>query len=1016
VIELFFRKIIKFRVVVLLVGALGIGITGSFLPSLTRDTSADAFIPADNPARVYREHVKDIFGLADPIIIAVFQEGEHGVFTPEGLQLVESLTLSIQDLPNIDPDRVVSLATENNIEGRSDGMNVEPFYDTYPDDLEAAQVIWQNVKDFPLYLGSLVARDGNGTLIVAEVLDEQQAEATYLAVAELVETTQLPDGITLHVAGEASVSGYLGMYIAQDARRLNPLAGVIITIILFLAFRTLAGAIIPGFIIIATVLGAIGIMASQGVAFFVISNAMPVVLIGIAVADSIHIFSSYYEALAAKPGIRNSDAVVQAMMDMWRPITLTSLTTIAGFTGLAISSIQPPMQYLGIYTALGVGIAWLYSITFLPAIMSYLKGKPSKVFGRAHAGDFTSKLMLSIGNTVIKKPRVIVSIGVLLVLAGIVGALNIEVNDRRIDTFNEEEPIYQADQMINAHFDGTGVIDIVVETDEPEALFRPHFLQKIEAFQRSIESHDIVGGTTSVVDYLKQMNRSLNAGNKAEYRLVDDEQLNAQLFLLYSTAGDPTDFEEEIDYDYQLANIRVNLKSPSYQEIKPVIAALNEYIEAEFNEPGLRATLSGRAMVSYELTDSVGENHFNSVLISLFLVLIMAAVVFRSAVAGLMSLTPVAISILFVYAVMATFGIHIGIGTSMFASIAIGLGVDFAIHTIDRVRSLYADGPGDDSVLLTLFSTTGRALFFNLLALACGFGVLMSSEVVPLMRFGAIVALSVSTAFLFSLTFLPALILVLKPKFVYGNTYAVSATSTAMTVTLIIGAAIGLTTLSPDAKAAELTGREVMENVVARDDGEYLTRTLTMELTDRRGKTRVRVTRSYRKYFGEEKRTVLFYVSPANVKDTGFLTWDYPGEEVDDDQWLYLPAVRKIRRISASDRGDSFLGTDFSYEDVKNEAKPNLADYGHQRLGVSTVDGVECIIVEGIPVSKKVARELGYSKVVSYIDSDIWISRKTEFWDIKGNPLKVIESKDIRQIDGIWTAHEIYARNHKTGH
>ena len=118
---------------------------------------------------------------------------------------------------------------------------------------------------------------------------------------------------------------------------------------------------------------------------------------------------------------------------------------------------------------------------------------------------------------------------------------------------------------------------------------------------------------------------------------------------------------------------------------------------------------------------------------------------------------------------MATVGIDVGIGTSMFASIAIGLGVDFAIHTIDRIRTLYKDGPDDDSIMLELFPSTGRALFFNLLALGGGFGALMVSDVVPLARFGLIIAIAVGTAFLFSLTFLPALILLLKPKFVYGN-------------------------------------------------------------------------------------------------------------------------------------------------------------------------------------------------------------------------------------------------------
>ena len=1016
-IETFFKNILKFRVLVLVMGVIGIALSASYLPNITRDTSADAFIPADNPARVYREQVKEAFGLADPIIVAVFQEADTGIFTPAALQLVERLTLQVQDLPNIDPERVVSLATEKNIEGLSDGMNVELFFDDYPVDADAAARMWQKIQNFPLYLGSLVARDGSATLIVAEVLDERGAEQTYLTLREIVDNTQLPEGISIHIAGEASVTGYLGMYIDSDAQRLNPIAGLIITIVLFLAFRTFAGAMLPNVIVAATVVGTVGLMSAFGVSFFVITNAMPVVLIGIAVADSIHIFSAYYEAIERHPTIENEQAVMQAMLEMSRPITLTTLTTIAGFIGLTISSVQPPMQYLGLFTALGVAIAWLYSMTVLPACMSYLRVKPrSALAGRKH-NDIATRFMSRLGRTVICHPRKIVAAGVLLVAVGIVGAINIQVDERRIETFNVNEPVYLADEMINAHFDGTSVFDIVVETDQPEALFNPRYLRKIEALQMFIETHDRVGGTTSVVDYLKQMNRSLNEGQLDEYRLVDDELLIAQLFLLYSTSGDPTDFEEEIDYDYQRANIRVNMTGSSYQELKPLVKSFNEYIRTHFNEPGLKATLSGRAMITYEWVDAVGSSHFNSVLVSLTLVFMMAAVVFRSLVAGLVSLAPVAISILFVYAVMVLFNINIGIGTSMFASVAIGLGVDFAIHTIDRIRYLYRDGASADEVMMSLFPSTGRALVFNLLAIACGFGVLTSSEVVPLMRFGGIVALSVGTAFIFSLTFLPALILVLKPRFIYDQkNYDPSQLINGTTASLMLVITIGLFSVVQPLHAQELSGREVMQKVVAREDGSQVSRTLTMALTDRRGKTRLRVTKAFRKYFGENKRTVLFYMSPANIKDTGFLTYDYADTTVDDDQWLYLPAARKIRRISAADRGDYFLGTDFSYEDIKNENKPSLADYVHKRLGTKVLDGVETIVIEGTPASQEIARELGYGKVVSYVDPNIWMVRKSEFWDIKLNRLKDVENKDIRQIDGIWTSHVISSENHKTHH
>jgi len=212
------------------------------------------------------------------------------------------------------------------------------------------------------------------------------------------------------------------------------------------------------------------------------------------------------------------------------------------------------------------------------------------------------------------------------------------------------------------------------------------------------------------------------------------------------------------------------------------------------------------------------------------------------------------------------------------------------------------------------------------------------------------------------------------------------------------------------------TADEIIAKMNARDEGEHVTRKLTMTLTDKRGKERVRETIGYRKYFGDEKRTVLFYLSPANIRDTGFMTYDYPEYEVDDDQWLYLPAARKVRRISASDRGDYFLGTDFSYEDIKKESKIEARDYTFTLLGQEELDGVMTYHVEGIPKNEDIAQELGYGKVQLWVDGGIWMPRKAEFWDVRMNPLKTVRTRDIKQVDGIWTAHHIVATNHKTGH
>ncbi len=238
---------------------------------------------------------------------------------------------------------------------------------------------------------------------------------------------------------------------------------------------------------------------------------------------------------------------------------------------------------------------------------------------------------------------------------------------------------------------------------------------------------------------------------------------------------------------------------------------------------------------------------------------------------------------------------------------------------------------------------------------------------------------------------------------------------------LSIPLATSLLVISSSSFAAPLPNADdIVKKINARNEGIAVSRDLTMTMTDKRGKTRVRETKGMRKYYGsgsqQEKRSVIFYLKPTNIKDTAFLTYDYPQANKNDDQWLYLPALRKVRRISASDRGDSFLGTDFSYEDIKLETRVSITDYHYKTIGEGNIGGHHCFKIEGTPKNQKIAKELGYSKTESCIDDKIWMSRQTKSWDLTGKPLKTIKNSDIKQVQGIWTQHRIDVSNHKTGH
>ena len=237
---------------------------------------------------------------------------------------------------------------------------------------------------------------------------------------------------------------------------------------------------------------------------------------------------------------------------------------------------------------------------------------------------------------------------------------------------------------------------------------------------------------------------------------------------------------------------------------------------------------------------------------------------------------------------------------------------------------------------------------------------------------------------------------------------------------LAAGASLaGLAAIGTRARAQEvdaMTGHQLIERVNARDDGAQVTRRFSFELTDRAGVTRIERAIGYRKYFGAEKRSILFYEEPTNIRGTGFLTFDYPDPAIDDDQWLYLPALRRVRRISSADRGGYFLGTDFSYEEIKKEQKVEITDFTFTGQGDASVDGHATKVVEAVSVSDDIADEIGYSRVVYRVDPEIWMSRYSDYYDLNGNHLKTIHLQDIEIIDGILTATLVSVVHHRTGH
>jgi len=195
-----------------------------------------------------------------------------------------------------------------------------------------------------------------------------------------------------------------------------------------------------------------------------------------------------------------------------------------------------------------------------------------------------------------------------------------------------------------------------------------------------------------------------------------------------------------------------------------------------------------------------------------------------------------------------------------------------------------------------------------------------------------------------------------------------------------------------------------MERVDVRDDGDNATMDLEMILIDKRGKERVRRILSFWKDQGEDTYRIMFFTHPANVKDTGFLTYDYDDPDRDDDQWLYLPALKKTKRIANDDKDGSFMGSDFSYADMTDK---NLEDYDYSLLKEAEVNGVETWVIQAVPRTKKVIDTYGYTKSVAFVRKDNDVVIRAVHWVKKGNRLKYMDVKRLDRINNIWIPTEV---------
>ncbi|MCF7821835.1 MAG: MMPL family transporter [Mariprofundaceae bacterium] len=742
------------------------------------DTDTESFIPPGHEATLNNDRMKEIFGTPDLLWIGVIRES-GGIYQSDTLRLIQSLTEQIRLVPGIVDQDVVSLSTEDNIYGTADGMEVEPFMERVPVDRAGLKKLEFALKAFDIYDGFIVARDGSAAAILAELEPQElllgrglDKFAVYRSVKSLVDEASKSGSEQFYVAGVPVAEATLGLYIQEDMGVMLPLVFLVLMLLLFFTYRSIRGVVIPMLVVTLSTVAALGIMAGTGVPMYPTGTMIPVVLMAIGVADAIHILGKYYELVLIRPDRGRDELVSETMAEMWQPVVLTSLTTAAGFLSFLMMGMVP-LEMMGLFIAIGILYAMLVSLTLVPALLCLLPVRASKKLmqstkesGLQNAGVVALSLAL-VGHWVCRNHEKTLLLTSALMFIAAAGASLVYVQDAYIANFQQDSEIVKADHEINRRFVGSYQRNILLDAKSADAFYDPKLLESVWAFQQGMESVSGVGGSISIADFIRRMHRVMNEEREEMAKIPDSPDLIAQYLLLYSFSGAPDDFAEVIDSEYRQANIRIFCTSDNFIDGTHVEAEINRLAHHYFDPIGVQWSIAGNAHVGHVQTEMITDNLRYNIMMTIFTIFLFAWAMMRSLVAGLFVMVPVLAAVILNFAIMGVAGVTIGWGSSMFTSVAICIGVDYAIHLLYKVRHEFERLRDIREALPLSLATTGKTIFFNAVVVVAGFMVLLASQMPPNQQMGLLVSAAMLSSFIATLTVLPALIMTAQPKFIF---------------------------------------------------------------------------------------------------------------------------------------------------------------------------------------------------------------------------------------------------------
>lgn len=720
------------------------------------------YFSEDNPERLDFEQVENTFARNDTLVIVVEPAG--GVFTAEGLELVADLTEGAWQLPY--STRVDSLTNFQHTFAQGDDLVVEDLVDPERGDLEpgSREAAIARAREVALSDPRLVSRlvDPKGELAAVAVTIQRPRKNESVETEEAVTATralierfrrEAPDA-GFYLTGTVAMDFAFREASETDSAGLIPLSFAVMMVLLWLILKSRSAAALTLGTVLLSVLCGMGVAGLLEYRFNAPLVIAPVVILTVAIANSVHILINFLHAFRAGAG--RVDAVCESLRINLQPVTVASLTTAVGFLSMNASEV-PPFRDLGNATAAGVVFSWVFSLTFLPAMLMLLPLKPGAT------GEDDERLVRRLGAFVVRQRTKLLVIGAV----GIVGLIALiprnEIDDTFLYYFDERIGFRTDTDYINERLTGMYSVDFALYSSGPEDIASPAYLEEVAAFVEYLRGHERVKHVASVTDTLKRLNQNLHGDDPAWYRMPEGRELAAQYLLLYEMSLPyGLDLTNQINVDRSALRISAFMGTMSGNDLIDISEAAQKWLDE--NAPHVTRVIAASPTLMFakisrrNTTAMVGGIVFAMILISGIL---MVAV--RSVKYGLIALAPNLFPAAAAFGVWSLVHGEVGLALSVVTSMTIGIVVDDTVHLMTKyLRARRERGLDAFEAVRYSFRTVGRALLVTSLVLVLGFALLAYSSFYLNSAMGIMTGIIITLALVIDFFLLPPFLMLIE--------------------------------------------------------------------------------------------------------------------------------------------------------------------------------------------------------------------------------------------------------------